>query len=100
MEEAAVQVKDSMSVVSDVEGQLQREVVATELQPNDGVEEEAEAPKVNGKGSIKDDCAVEELKAQVQDLQRHIISLQASQQEQAQRQFQELKDLLLNRIGS
>ncbi|KAF9952386.1 hypothetical protein BGZ70_000617 [Mortierella alpina] len=99
MEEAAVQEKDNMSVASNVEEQLQREVVSTELRSNGGVEEGADASEVKDKGSIRDDSAVEELKAQVQDLQRQIASLQASQQEQAQRQFQELKDLLLGRIG-
>ncbi|CAO3570467.1 unnamed protein product [Mortierella alpina] len=64
MEEAAVQEKDNMSVTSDVREQLQREVVSTELRSSEIVEEEADASEVKGQGSIRDDCAVEELKAQ------------------------------------
>ncbi|KAG9320090.1 hypothetical protein KVV02_003902 [Mortierella alpina] len=97
MEEAAVQEKDNdsnKSVNGDVEQQPQEETDSTEARSSEDGEEEADASE-DKKDLTKDDSAVEELKAQVQDLQRQIASLQASQQGLAQRQFQELKDLLL-----
>ncbi|KAF9925247.1 hypothetical protein BGZ67_008797 [Mortierella alpina] len=101
MEEVAVQEKDNesnKSVNGDVEQQPQEETDSIEARSSEDVEEEADASK-DKTDLTKDDSAVEELKAQVQDLQRQIASLLASQQELAQRQFQELKDLLHGRIA-
>ncbi|KAF9953733.1 hypothetical protein BGZ72_005196 [Mortierella alpina] len=103
MEEAAVQGEDNKSNVSvngDPEEQLPEETDPTELQSCEGAELEAHPSEDKGKNSINDDSAVQDLKVQVQVLQRQIAALQASQQEQAQRQFQELKDLFLSRFSS
>ncbi|KAF9574332.1 hypothetical protein EC968_006839 [Mortierella alpina] len=102
MEEAAVQERDdgsNRSVNGDTEEHLLEETDSTDLQFNP-TEVREDASEDNGENSIKDDSAVQELKTQVRDLQRQIASLQAAQQEQTQRQFQELKDLLLGRSGT